>query len=351
MQAPKRLNVFVQMYIWTESLNFAVMPCWQNYLCRALWLQQSKFWKALRSLYSIRCLRSPLLRVGGGGGGGWSGEGLHQQMSSITHSFCCSRSQLIFTFMVFFKTHSLTDIDECRNTSSCLNGATCQNTIGNFKCTCAKGFTGDNCGKVENICMKTPFFLPEEKRVMRAAHAKRCIMSAPQMWRKSWTKSCQHENAFWTKNKIRHFDILYLLEFARAAQFLLLDEVEEHPTVKEFSFLSQPFFPSSFHLTSSPPCLDTQAPISLVTPTFMKLASPSQTSDLLPPTEHSAIKVSARPVLLQSALRKLLSFVSSLASYLPLPLSSPTPLSFSLQYHSVTLNSCLSLLKCVPTRN
>ena len=87
-----------------------------------------------------------------------SNEGLHQQMSSITHFFCCSRSQLIFTFMVFFKTHSLTDIDECRNTSSCLNGATCQNTIGNFKCTCAKGFTGDNCGKVENICMKTPFF-------------------------------------------------------------------------------------------------------------------------------------------------------------------------------------------------
>ena len=102
-----------------------------------------------------------------------SNEGLHQQMSSITHFFCCSRSQLIFTFMVFFKTHSLTDIDECRNTSSCLNGATCQNTIGNFKCTCAKGFTGDNCGKVENICMKTPFFLrPEEKRVTLAAHAK-----------------------------------------------------------------------------------------------------------------------------------------------------------------------------------
>ena len=68
----------------------------------------------------------------------------------------------------------------------------------------------------------------------------------------------------------------------------------------------------------------------------MKPASPSQTSDLLPPTEHSALKVSALPVLLQSALSKLLSSVSSLASYLPLPLStfpypslflSPIPLS------------------------
>ena len=55
----------------------------------------------------------------------------------------------------------------------------------------------------------------------------------------------------------------------------------------------------------------------------MNPASPSQTSDLPPPTEHSAIKVSALPVLLQSALSKLLSTVGSLAN-LPLPLSLST---------------------------
>ena len=73
-----------------------------------------------------------------------------------------------------------------------------------------------------------------------------------------------------------------------------------------------------FHLTSSPPCSDTKAPISLVTPAFMKPPSTSQTSDLLPPTEHLAISLCS----FSSA------SISSLASYLPLPLSLPFSLYF-----------------------
>ena len=81
----------------------------------------------------------------------------------------------------------------------------------------------------------------------------------------------------------------------------------------------------------------------------MNPASPSQTSDLLPSTEHSAIKVFALPVLLQSALSKLLSSVSSLASYLPLPLSTfPYP---SLFLSTIPLSNTQLLLESPDVRS
>lgn len=48
------------------------------------------------------------------------------------------------------------DIDECL-TVSCLNGGTCINEIGGFRCECPSGYRGDTCGIGEtmvslNIC-------------------------------------------------------------------------------------------------------------------------------------------------------------------------------------------------------
>ena len=37
------------------------------------------------------------------------------------------------------------DIDECSSSSLCRNGATCTNTIGGYKCSCASGFEGEHC--------------------------------------------------------------------------------------------------------------------------------------------------------------------------------------------------------------
>lgn len=39
----------------------------------------------------------------------------------------------------------VTDIDECL-TVTCLNGGTCINEIGGFRCDCPPGFRGDTCG-------------------------------------------------------------------------------------------------------------------------------------------------------------------------------------------------------------
>ena len=37
------------------------------------------------------------------------------------------------------------DVDECES-DPCLNGATCMNTYGGYKCMCVPGFTGKKCG-------------------------------------------------------------------------------------------------------------------------------------------------------------------------------------------------------------
>ena len=43
----------------------------------------------------------------------------------------------------------LADVDECATFNSlgnlCSNGATCVNTVGDYECKCANGWTGRNC--------------------------------------------------------------------------------------------------------------------------------------------------------------------------------------------------------------
>ena len=35
------------------------------------------------------------------------------------------------------------DVDECLNETVCHDNATCQDTVGSFKCNCNEGFAGD----------------------------------------------------------------------------------------------------------------------------------------------------------------------------------------------------------------
>ena len=37
------------------------------------------------------------------------------------------------------------DVDECKDSNTCLNGATCNNTVGSFDCDCTRGYEGVNC--------------------------------------------------------------------------------------------------------------------------------------------------------------------------------------------------------------
>ena len=37
------------------------------------------------------------------------------------------------------------DIDECKP-NPCQNGGECEDEINSYNCTCAPGFTGDDCG-------------------------------------------------------------------------------------------------------------------------------------------------------------------------------------------------------------
>ena len=43
-------------------------------------------------------------------------------------------------------TFLIIDIDECK-TDKCNHDATCENTVGSYKCTCKEGYSGDgkNC--------------------------------------------------------------------------------------------------------------------------------------------------------------------------------------------------------------
>ena len=48
------------------------------------------------------------------------------------------------------------DINECGVTEFCQNGGTCTNTEGSFACTCADGFTGQNCENDIDECSVSP---------------------------------------------------------------------------------------------------------------------------------------------------------------------------------------------------
>jgi Notch-like protein len=41
-------------------------------------------------------------------------------------------------------TFAVLDIDECMN-GPCLNGGTCNDGVNEYTCTCAPGFTGNDC--------------------------------------------------------------------------------------------------------------------------------------------------------------------------------------------------------------
>ena len=61
------------------------------------------------------------------------------------------------TLITFF----FLDINECRRqTDRCDSKATCRNTVGNYTCTCRKGYTGDgySCIGLEKIFLKKHYF-------------------------------------------------------------------------------------------------------------------------------------------------------------------------------------------------
>ena len=53
----------------------------------------------------------------------------------------------------------ISDKDECMIFSPCKNGAQCINEVGNFRCICTKGWTGQNCTDGKAM-LKTYFRLP-----------------------------------------------------------------------------------------------------------------------------------------------------------------------------------------------
>ena len=48
------------------------------------------------------------------------------------------------------------DIDECDGLNPCLSGSSCRNEFGGYRCECAPGFTGQNCGEDINECTNNP---------------------------------------------------------------------------------------------------------------------------------------------------------------------------------------------------
>ena len=59
-------------------------------------------------------------------------------------------------FGCFFYCRSFPDKNECQTSSPCVNGATCTNTIGSYKCTCSPGFTGTHCSKYQSLLFGSP---------------------------------------------------------------------------------------------------------------------------------------------------------------------------------------------------
>ena len=67
-----------------------------------------------------------------------------------TGCFSSPERRLALTiFSCFFYCRSFPDKNECQTSSPCINGATCTNTIGSYKCTCSPGFTGTHCSEYQ----------------------------------------------------------------------------------------------------------------------------------------------------------------------------------------------------------
>lgn len=45
----------------------------------------------------------------------------------------------------------LLDVDECLTVNPCLNGATCHNSHGTYRCECPSGYKGKHCGNGNQI--------------------------------------------------------------------------------------------------------------------------------------------------------------------------------------------------------
>lgn len=76
---------------------------------------------------------------------GWQGKSKHLHVEQRDFLiFRCVTVVLGFFFSSLSGQTCEVDIKECVK-SPCLNGATCQNTLGSYRCTCKPGFTGRNC--------------------------------------------------------------------------------------------------------------------------------------------------------------------------------------------------------------
>lgn len=58
----------------------------------------------------------------------------------------CSRNACVFVFRQYVLRFHVSDIDEC-GSSPCVNGATCNDNVHSYSCTCASGYGGDRCDR------------------------------------------------------------------------------------------------------------------------------------------------------------------------------------------------------------
>ena len=58
----------------------------------------------------------------------------------------------------FFLLNYLKDIDECR-TRPCLNGGTCENLVGSYRCKCKLGFLGKYCETGKYLAIHAKFII------------------------------------------------------------------------------------------------------------------------------------------------------------------------------------------------
>lgn len=58
---------------------------------------------------------------------------------------------------MFLGYHCEFDVDECIS-NPCLNGATCNNKVGSFMCSCLNGFEGKFCETNIDDCMVSKYF-------------------------------------------------------------------------------------------------------------------------------------------------------------------------------------------------